>query len=82
MTCGVASVVALPLLRETYGPVIQKRRERKRLAADPEAAARAASASQQTTREKLQVLYDNLTRPVILLTRSFICFILSAFMAL
>ncbi len=82
MTCGVASVVAIPLLRETYGPVIQKRCKLKRLAADPEAAARAASSSQQTTREKLHVLKDNLTRPVIMLTRSFICFILSAFMAL
>lgn len=82
VTCGCASLVALPLLRETYGPVIQRRRERKRLSADPEAAARVEKIVELSRKERLLVLYNNLTRPIVLLTRSFICFILSAYMAL
>lgn len=73
--CGVASIFAIPLLRETYAPVI-----RRRLCAhgaDPER--EAANAQEQ---DKLGYLWLNLKRPVILLTRSFICFILSLYMAL
>ncbi|KAF9482341.1 multidrug resistance protein 4 [Pholiota conissans] len=79
ITCGVASLVGLPLLRETYGPVI--RLQRQRMSADPEAAARAHPALIQAHGNKWHVLYVNLTRPIVMLCRSFICFILSAFMA-
>ncbi|KAF8170790.1 multidrug resistance protein 4 [Pholiota molesta] len=79
ITCAVASLVGLPLLRETYGPVLRLRRQRK--SADPEAAARAHPALIQAHGSKFYLLYVNLTRPIVLLCRSFICFILSAFMA-
>lgn len=72
--CGAASIFAIPLLRETYAPVI-----RRRLCAhgaDPE---KEATNEEQ---DKLDYLWLNLKRPVILLTRSFICFILSLYMAL
>lgn len=76
----MASLVGLPLLRETYGPVLRLRRQQK--SADPEAAARAHPALIQAHGSKFHLLYVNLTRPIVLLCRSFICFILSAFMAL
>ncbi|KAF8966560.1 multidrug resistance protein 4 [Flammula alnicola] len=79
ITCAAASLVGIPFLRETYAPVIRLRRARR--SADPESAARAHPALMQAHGSKLHILYVNLTRPIILLCRSFICFILSLYMA-
>jgi hypothetical protein len=73
--CGAASILAIPLFRETYAPVIRKRLH-----------ARGADLEKEVTNAQVQDglghLWLNLKRPVILLTRSFICFILSLYMAL
>lgn len=71
--CGVASLLAIPLLRETYAPVIRRRLYAR--GADPEKGV-------THTQDKWDYLWLNLTRPLILLTRSFICFVLSLYMAL
>ncbi|KAH7916329.1 major facilitator superfamily domain-containing protein [Hygrophoropsis aurantiaca] len=78
--CGVASILAIPLLRETYAPVIRLRRDK--LAHDPESAAATHPTVVLHHGSKLHYLWLNLSRPVILLTRSFICFVLSLYMAL
>ncbi|TFK55812.1 multidrug resistance protein 4 [Heliocybe sulcata] len=78
--CGLASAIAIPLLQETYAPVIRLRLAKK--SADPEKAAAKHPHLQQEHGSKLHILWVNISRPFILLTRSFICFILSAYMAL
>jgi len=80
--CGVASVFGIPLLRETYAPIIKLRLDKVIL--DPEKAAAAAEHSALTPHHTSSwaYLWINLKRPVILVTRSFICFILSLYMAL
>ncbi|KAF8577723.1 multidrug resistance protein 4 [Ramaria rubella] len=85
---GFCALVGIPFLRETYAPVIRARKA-KRLAFDVEATVLeqpgkelfggAAQPAKPSTKE---VLRTNLTRPVVLLTTSFICFILSLYMAL
>ena len=77
--CGVASIIGLPLLKETYAPIIRLRRAKK--TGDLEALARIPDIAHEQ-RDKWKFLWDNLTRPFIMLTRSFICFILSLYMAL
>ena len=73
--CGLASIIAIPLLRETYAPVI-----RRRLHAQNAGLEKGITISGE--QDRLGYLWINLKRPVILLTRSFICFILSLYMAL
>ena len=77
--CGVASIIGIPLLKETYAPVIRLRRAQK--SGDLEALARIPDIAHEK-RDKWKFLWDNLTRPFMMLTRSFICFILSLYMAL
>ncbi|KXN89327.1 hypothetical protein AN958_05825 [Leucoagaricus sp. SymC.cos] len=77
--CGFASLISIPLLRETYAPVIRMRRAIR--SADPEAAKGALPLSPKIHGSKFHVLWFNLSRPVILLFRSFICFMLSLYMA-
>jgi multidrug resistance protein len=78
--CGVAAVVGIPLLKETYAPVIRLQRDKH--AADPEkAASRHPNLTLHHT-SHLSYLWDNLKRPMVLLTRSLICFMLSLYMAL
>ncbi|KAJ8095155.1 hypothetical protein PM082_010377 [Marasmius tenuissimus] len=77
--CGVAGLIGIPLLRETYAPVIQ-RRKAKRM--DPENQSRVSAGMPGADSSKMHYLWLNLTRPIVLLTRSFICFILSLYMAL
>ncbi|KAG0709504.1 multidrug resistance protein 4 [Suillus ampliporus] len=76
---GVAAILGIPLLRETYAPVIRLRRDN--MASDPEklATGRPALPHQMG---KWAYLWLNLKRPVILFTRSLICFMLSLYMAL
>lgn len=78
--CGLASLVGIPLLKETYAPVIRLRLAKK--AADPETAAKKHPHLIADHGNKLHVLWINLSRPLYMLTRSFICFILSLYMAL
>ena len=77
MICGVASLVGIPFLKETYAPVIRLRSAAR--LADPEVIAGRRPVSRET---QLHVLWVNLTRPLIILTRSLICFMLSLYMAL
>ncbi|CAA7264391.1 unnamed protein product [Cyclocybe aegerita] len=79
ITCGVASLVGIPLLQETYAPVIRLRRAAK--SSDPEAAAKMHPALQAAHGNKWHIMWINLSRPIELLFRSFICFILSLYMA-
>ena len=74
---GVASIVGIPFLKETYGPVIRLRRAMR--SADPEAKHPYLIRSHES---KLHVLWVNLARPMVILTRSLICFMLSLYMAL
>ncbi|KZT20801.1 MFS general substrate transporter [Neolentinus lepideus HHB14362 ss-1] len=77
---GFASALAIPLLKETYAPIIRLRRDRK--SSDSEKAAARHPHLTQEHGSKLRLLWINVSRPFVLLTRSFICFILSAYMAL
>ncbi|KAG8906072.1 hypothetical protein FRB99_007660 [Tulasnella sp. 403] len=70
LTAGTAGAIGIPLLRETYAPVLLARRAR--------AAGKTGALSQHTLGE---LLWLNIQRPMILLTRSFICFILSLYQA-
>lgn len=77
---GLSLVIGLPLLRETYAPLLIERKVKKR---------RNDEEARGETPEKLpeppklaRVLWLNLSRPFILLTRSLTCFLLSAFMAI
>lgn len=80
VTCGACGSIGIPLLRETYGPVIRLRRVAKYV--DTEMAARAHAHLVQERGSKLHVLWINLSRPIYLLTHSLICFILSLYVAL
>jgi predicted MFS family arabinose efflux permease len=77
--CGIAALVGIPLLRETYAPVIRLRLARQ---SDPEKAAKLQSMLGDGQGNKWQYLWLNLKRPAMMLTCSFICFILSLYMAL
>lgn len=74
---GLASLVGLPLLRETYAPVIRSRRAK--MSPDSERMSRFQDPVLPTS--KWRYLWLNLSRPIILLTRSLICFVLSLYMA-
>ena len=78
--CGLAAVIGIPFLRETYSPVIRLRLAQK--STDPEKAARMHPHLMQNHGGKWHLMWINLSRPFILLTRSFVCFILSLYMAL
>ncbi|CAL1710913.1 unnamed protein product [Somion occarium] len=79
---GVCAAFGIPLLRETYGPVIRLRLIKKsgqdveKVETHPHLVAAHGPGSQ------FHVLWVNLTRPFILLTRSAVCFLLSFYMAL
>lgn len=77
--CFVAGFIAIPLLRETYAPVLRERRAKKR--GDAENAVHKFHPSLDSS-SKIHFLLLNLTRPVQLLFGSFICFMLSLYMAL
>ncbi|KXN82226.1 hypothetical protein AN958_02917 [Leucoagaricus sp. SymC.cos] len=77
--CGFTSLIGIPLLRETYAPIIRMRQATRSV--DPEAAKRVHPSLQQDDKNKLLSLWINLCRPVILLFRSLICFMLSLYMA-
>lgn len=66
---GAASALGIPILRETYAPVILRRRAKK------------LGKEVKSPHSLGEILWINLTRPITLLTRSFICFIFSLYMA-
>ncbi|KAG2156043.1 major facilitator superfamily domain-containing protein [Suillus clintonianus] len=77
---GVAAILGIPLMRETYAPLIRLHLDKTVL--DPERAIVGHPALTAHRMDKWTYLWVNLKRPTILLTRSFICFILSLYMAL
>lgn len=77
---GIAAALGIPFLRETYHPVIRLRRAQK--SADPEKAAAAHPHLIQEHGSHLQRIWLDMSRPFILLTRSYVCFLLSLYMAL
>ncbi|KAG1755828.1 major facilitator superfamily domain-containing protein [Suillus lakei] len=76
---GVAAMLAIPLVKETYAPVIRLRLDN--MAPDPEKSATRHSALPHEM-GKWAYLWLNLKRPVILFIRNLICFMLSLYMAL
>jgi len=78
--CGVSALIGIPFLRETYAPVIRLRLAQK--SADPEKAAMQHPTLASAYQSKWHILWINISRPAIMLTCSFICFILSLYMAL
>ncbi|KAJ8597731.1 multidrug resistance protein 4 [Rhizopogon salebrosus TDB-379] len=78
--CGAAAIFGIPLLRETYAPVIKLRRDK--VALDSEKGTAELPSLTPHHMGGWAYLWVNLQRPVILVTRSFICFILSLYMAL
>ncbi|KAF9525091.1 multidrug resistance protein 4 [Crepidotus variabilis] len=78
LLCGVASLVGIPLLKETYAPIVRMRKAKK--AGDLELATRLHPAHTSEGRQ-IGMIWTNVQRPIILLTHSFICFILSLYMA-
>ncbi|KAI4524078.1 major facilitator superfamily domain-containing protein [Schizophyllum commune] len=76
--CGVAALVGLPFLRETYAPVLRARLVKK---ADKENGLALPASTRPVTENKLDYMWTNMTRPVVLLTQSAICFLLSLYMA-
>lgn len=81
---GACAVLGIPLLRETYAPVIRSRRDKKLMKSGGDVEAAAAKARYHPALENTTMtayLWMNLQRPFILLFRSFICFILSLYMA-
>ncbi|KAG2359620.1 hypothetical protein BDR07DRAFT_1291932 [Suillus spraguei] len=77
--CGVAAMIGIPFLRETYAPVIRHRLDN--MALDPEKTIMEHPALEQEM-GKWAYLWLSFKRPFILLTQSFILFILSLYMAL
>lgn len=77
---AVSGAVGLPILRETYAPVIRFRIAN--ASGDPEKAARAHPHLAASHGNAWHLIWVNLSRPFILLTRSFVCFVLSLYMAL
>ncbi|RXW16880.1 hypothetical protein EST38_g8972 [Candolleomyces aberdarensis] len=80
LICSLASVIGLPLLRETYAPVVRWNLAKK--SGDLEMA-RELNPSVIAARggTPAQVIWVNLSRPMVLLTRSFVCFVLSLYQA-
>jgi len=71
----VASAIGIPLLRETYAPIIRLRKAKR--SGDLEKVAML-----NVREDKLHYLWVNLSRPIAMLVQSFICFVLSLYMAL
>lgn len=77
--CGIAAVLGIPFMRESYAPVIRLRREKMTTDLEKVPGHPALVAHRMG---KWAYLWINLKRPITLLTRSFICFVLSLYMAL
>ncbi|KIY52336.1 MFS general substrate transporter [Fistulina hepatica ATCC 64428] len=71
---GLAALVGIPCLRETYGPLVRMQKEQK------DGVSRALGPPNGES--KTAYLWHTLCRPIILLFRSLTCFMLSTYMAL
>ncbi|KAJ7098686.1 multidrug resistance protein 4 [Mycena belliarum] len=76
---GIASAVGIPILEETYAPVMRLKTAKQ--AADPEKVAAAHPVLLAEHSSKMHYLWINLSRPAVLLFRSLVCFMLSLYMA-
>ncbi|KAJ6486473.1 major facilitator superfamily domain-containing protein [Mycena vitilis] len=77
---GLASALGIPLLRETYAPLIRLRKAKK-AGGDPEKVAASHPVLVKEHSSNLHYLWINLSRPAVLLFGSIICFLLSLYMA-
>lgn len=78
---GLLAVLSIPFMHETYAPVLRMKYDL--ASGHPEKARNARRhLGSQLQLGRWEFLWVNLSRPVILLTRSFICFVLSLYMAL
>jgi hypothetical protein len=77
MLCGTAALIGIPFLRETYAPVIRSRLAKK--TSDLEKPPQTLMTKDESI---WKTLWLNLSRPGILLTHSFICFIFSLYLAM
>ncbi|KAF9648485.1 multidrug resistance protein 4 [Thelephora ganbajun] len=78
---GVLAVLSIPFMDETYAPVVRMKYDI--ASGDPEKARNARRhLGPDVELGRWKFLWVNLSRPVILLTHSFICFILNLYMAL
>ena len=75
----MAGAISIPLLRETYAPVIRQRRAAKSVNPEKDAS---NLPSLLKERGKFYYLWVNLSRPISLLFGSLICFLFSLYMAL
>ncbi|KAK7060904.1 hypothetical protein VNI00_000637 [Paramarasmius palmivorus] len=75
---AAASLIGIPLLRETYAPVVRAKLSKQQ--GDIEKS-QAVSTEPTSAADPWAYLWLNLTRPVMLLSRSYICFLLSLYMA-
>lgn len=76
---GVSLLLGIPLLRETYAPVIRLKRARAQN--DLEMAAKVHPDAASTERSALRLIWINLSRPIVVLF-TLVCFVLSLYMAL
>lgn len=77
MACGVAALVGIPFLRETYAPAIRLRLPKR--SSDLDKTAPTLTVKNESI---WHILRLNLSRPIVLLTHSYICFILSLYLAM
>lgn len=78
---GLLAVLSIPFMHETYAPVLRMKYDL--ASGDPEKAMNARRhLGAEVQLGQWKFLWNNLSRPVLLLTRSFICFVLSLYMAL
>lgn len=80
---AISAAIGIPLLRETYAPVIRMRIA-KQSSEDPEKMAKKHPHLQAAhgPGSQWKLIWDSVARPFILLTRSMTCFLLSLYMAL
>jgi len=75
---GASMAIGIPLLHETYAPLLAYRR----MLATGDLEKAAAISTMDPNRSSTRVMWISLSRPIMLLTRSLICFSLSLYMAL
>lgn len=78
---GVGAVFGIIFLKETYAPIIQKKRAQKQIKLTGERTIEHDILLDQQT-SVARLMWINMTRPFALLFGSFICFILSLYMGL
>ncbi|KAJ6627852.1 major facilitator superfamily domain-containing protein [Mycena sp. CBHHK59/15] len=76
-----ASVIGISFLRETYAPLVRLRLAPPPRAGDPEKAVELLADGVHHPPRNLHYLWINFSRPLLLLSRSIICFSLSLYMA-